>query len=263
VPAQPALSAELQPLAERKDPQQQPTTLYNGMIHALAGFGMRGAIWYQGESNHGEGLLYTEKMKALIGGWRRAWGIGDFPFYYVQIAPYSYGGEDPAVLPSFWVAQSAALAIPGTGMVVTNDIGTLTDIHPRNKQEVGRRLALLAKNRVYDIVCDDTGPTFVSATREVLAAPRRGASDGNALRVRFTHADGLVAHDKPVQSLELAGADRIFYPAEAKIERDTLLVFSPKVREPVAVRYAFSNAPEANLFNGAGLPAIPFRSDDW
>jgi sialate O-acetylesterase len=153
--------------------------------------------------------------------------------------------------------------LPNTGQALAIDIGDPKDVHPRNKQEVGRRLALLAKNRVYDIICDDTGPTFVSATREALPAPRRGSSGGVALRVRFTHADGLVAHDKPVQALELAGADRVFYPAEAKIERDTLLVFSPKVREPVAVRYAFSNAPEANLFNGAGLPAVPFRSDDW
>jgi sialate O-acetylesterase len=117
---------------------------------------------------------------------------------------------------------------------------------------VGRRLALLAKHRVYGFTGDDTGPTFVSATRE-----------GGGLRVRFEHADGLVVHDKPAQSLELAGADRVFHPASAKVERDTLLVSSPQVREPVAVRYAWSNAPEANLYNGAGLPAVPFRSDDW
>jgi sialate O-acetylesterase len=142
--------------------------------------------------------------------------------------------------------------LPNTGQALAIDIGNPTDIHPANKQDVGRRLALLAKNRVYGTTVDDTGPTFASATRE-----------GAALRVRFTAASGLIAHDKPVQSLELAGADKIFRPATAKIERETLLVSSPAVKEPVAVRYAWKNAPEANLYNGAGLPAVPFRSDNW
>jgi sialate O-acetylesterase len=251
VPAQPALSAELQPLAERKDPQQQPTTLYNGMIHALAGFGMRGAIWYQGESNHGEGLLYTEKMKALIGGWRRAWGIGDFPFYYVQIAPYSYGGEDPAVLPSFWVAQSAALAIPGTGMVVTNDIGTLTDIHPRNKQEVGRRLALLALNRTYGkagVVCE--GPT-----------PKATTSEGGKLRVTFANAAGLATRDgKPPTWFEVLGEDTDFVKADAVIEGESVLLSAAQVAKPIAMRFAWSRDAEPNLVNGAGLPAAAFTA---
>ncbi|OYU98060.1 MAG: sialate O-acetylesterase, partial [Verrucomicrobiales bacterium VVV1] len=125
--------------------------------------------------------------------------------------------------------------------------------HPTNKQEVGRRLALLARNRVYGITGGATGTTYVGITRE-----------GSALRVKFTHAsDGLVAHAQPVQSLEIAGADRVFRPATAKIIRDTLLVSAPDVKEPVAVRYAWSNAPVANLFNGSGLPAAPFRSDRW
>ena len=123
---------------------------------------------------------------------------------------------------------------------------------------------MLAKNRVYELVADDTGPTFASATRENLP-PAPGARGGTAaLRVRFTHTDGgLIAHDKPVQSLELAGADRVFHPATAVIDRDTLVVSAPEVKEPVAVRYAWRNAPEANLYNGAGLPAVPFRSDGW
>ena len=123
--------------------------LYNGMIHALVGFPIRGAIWYQGESNHTEGMLYLEKKKALINGWRELWGQGDFPFYYVQIAPFQYGNEDPTILAKFWEAQAAVQQIPNTGMVVINDIATLNDIHPPNKQDVGLRLALLALKNDY------------------------------------------------------------------------------------------------------------------
>jgi sialate O-acetylesterase len=143
--------------------------------------------------------------------------------------------------------------LPNTGQAVTIDIGDPQNIHPANKQEVGRRLALLARNRVYGLTTDDSGPTFASATRE-----------GAAMRVRFNHVSGgLIARDKPVQSLELAGADRVFYPADGRIDRDTLVVMSFSVREPLAVRYAWTNSPEANLYNGAGLPATPFRSDAW
>jgi sialate O-acetylesterase len=150
-------------------------------------------------------------------------------------------------------AQTQTLDLPNTGQALAIDIGNPDDIHPTDKQDVGRRLALLAKNRVYGIVGDDTGPTFLSVTRE-----------GAALRVRLTHTDGgLVAHDKPVQSLEVAGADKVFHAATAKIERDTLLISAPSVREPVAVRYAWKNSPDANLYDGAGLPAVPFRSDNW
>ena len=150
-------------------------------------------------------------------------------------------------------AQTQTLSLPNTGQALAIDIGNPNDIHPTNKQDVGRRLALLAKKRIYGIVGDDTGPTFAGVGRE-----------GPALRVRFTHAGGgLIAHDTPVHSLEIAGPDQVFHRAEGKIERDTLLVSSPAVREPVAVRYAWQNAPEANLYNGAGLPAVPFRSDNW
>ena len=149
-------------------------------------------------------------------------------------------------------AQTQTLALPNTGQALAIDLGSPTDIHPTNKQDVGRRLALLAKNRVYGVTGDDTGPTFSDAGRE-----------GPALRVRFTHASGLNSRDKPTQSLELAGADKVFHPATAKIERESLLVSSPAVKDPVAVRYAWRNAPAANLFNGAGLPAVPFRSDRW
>jgi sialate O-acetylesterase len=237
-----------------------PTGLFNGMINPLLPFGLRGVLWYQGENNTERAPEYHALFSAMITAWRAHFGQGDFPFYWVNLAnfaaPGDYGerGRSYALLRE---AQTKTLALPNTGQALAIDIGNPKNIHPTNKQEVGRRLALLAKNRVYGIVCDDTGPTFAGASVETLA------NGTKAMRVRFTHADGLVAHEKPVQSLELAGADRVFYAAEARLERDTLLVFSPRVREPVAVRYAFSNAPEANLYNGAGLPAVPFRSDEW
>ncbi len=136
----PSYPSELMPFTSHQD----PTMLYNGMIHALVGFPIRGAIWYQGESNHGEGMLYFEKKKALVNGWRKLWGLGDFPFYYVQIAPFQYGAENPEILAEFWEAQAAAQQIPSAAMIVINDIATLQDIHPPNKQDVGQRLALLA-----------------------------------------------------------------------------------------------------------------------
>jgi sialate O-acetylesterase len=246
----PAMPAAIEPLAERKDPQQQPTTLYNGMIHGLVGYGMRGAIWYQGESNHGEGMLYTEKMKALIGGWRKLWGIGDFPFYFVQIAPFSYG-EDSAVLPKFWVAQSAALAIPNTGMVVTNDIGTLPDIHPKNKQEVGRRLALLALSKTYGkagVVCE--GPTYRSVVVE-----------GAKMRVTFDHASGLATRDGMSPTwFEILGDAGDFTKADAVIDGDSVVLSAAAIQHPLALRFAWSRDAEPNLANAAGLPASAFQA---
>ena len=232
-----------------------PSGLFNGMIAPLQPAALRGVIWYQGESNAGRPGEYAELFQAMIRSWRAGWGRDDLPFLFVQLANYSTGDGDPSG--RGWAAlreaQTKALALPATGMAVTIDIGDPKDIHPTNKQEVGRRLALIAKATVYGLATDHAGPTFTTATREK-----------GALRVRFAHvATGLVAHDKPAQSLELAGADKIFHPATARVERGTLLVSSPAVKEPVAVRYAWSNAPVANLYNGSGLPAVPFRSDDW
>lgn len=230
-----------------------PTSLFNGMINPLLPYALRGALWYQGESNAERAGEYHALFAAMITAWRAHFGQGDVPFYWVSLANYKVP-EDPSGL-SYAVlreAQTKTLALPNTGQALAIDIGNPDDIHPLNKQDVGRRLARLAKHRLYGIVGDDSGPTFASAARE-----------GAALRVKFTHAEGLVAHNKPVQSLEIAGANKVFYPAEAKIERDTLLVSAAAVKEPVAVRYAWRNAPEANLFNSVGLPAVPFRSDDW
>jgi sialate O-acetylesterase len=229
-----------------------PTTLYNAMIHPLVGYGMRGVVWYQGESNHAE-PLYPEKKRALVTGWREKWGIGDFPFYFVQIAPWHYGDEAPGVLPRFWEAQTACLAIPNTGMVVTNDIGDITDIHPKNKQEVGRRLALLALKHDYgrpETVA--SGPVF----RELAVEPGR-------LRVTFGDvAGGLKARDgKPLSHFEVIGETGEFVPATATIEGpDSVVLTAAGLREPVAMRFAWHKLAEPNLTNGAGLPASAFRA---
>lgn len=231
-----------------------PAGLFNGMINPLLPYALRGTLWYQGESNAERAAEYHALFVATITAWRAHFGQGAFPFFWVSLANYEVPSDPTKRSYAFLrEAQAKALSLPNTGQALAIDIGNPKDIHPLNKQEVGRRLALLARNRVYSMTGDDTGPTLVSATRE-----------GAALRLRFKHASGgLVAHEKPVQALEIAGADRVFHAADARIDRETLIVSSPKVREPIAVRYAWTNAPEANLYNGAGLPAVPFRTDAW
>ncbi len=231
-----------------------PAGLYNGMIAPLQPYALRGALWYQGESNWRRPDEYAELFPAMIRAWRAQWNQGDFPFYFIQLANYQVP-DDPTGRGWAWLreAQTKALALPHTGMAVAIDIGDPKDIHPRDKQEVGRRLALLARTQVYDISGDASGPVFDSVQRE-----------GSALRVRFRHAaDGLTAGQRPPQALEIAGEDRRFHPATGRIERDTLIVSAPEVPKPVAVRYAWSNHPGANLFGGTGLPVPPFRSDTW
>jgi sialate O-acetylesterase len=231
-----------------------PTGLYNGMIAPLVPFAIRGAIWYQGEANHGDRMLYTEKMKAVIGGWREVWQQGDFPFYYVQIAPYSYGAEDPGILPAFWEAQAAAESIPNTGMAVITDIADLKDIHPKNKQDVGKRLALIALAKTYgrkDVVC--SGPTFKSL-----------ALEGGKLRVTFDNVGGgLASRDgQPLNWFEIIGPETDFVKADAVIDGDSVLLSSPEVAAPCAMRFAWSKDAEPNLMNREGLPCGTFRAGD-
>jgi sialate O-acetylesterase len=232
-----------------------PRGLFNGMINPLLPCAIRGVLWYQGETNaERHPSEYHALFATMITTWRAHFGQGDLPFYWVQLQGFK-ASFDPTGLNYALMreAQTETLILPNTGQALAIDIGEPDNIHPINKQEVGRRLALLAKNRIYGLATDDTGPTFAGAVRE-----------GAAMRVRFTHAgSGLVAHEKPVQSLEIAGADRRFFPANGRVERDTLVVAAPEVKEPVAVRYAWRNFPEANLYSGTGLPAVPFRSDDW
>ena len=233
---------------------QSPLALYNGMIHPLVPYGIRGALWYQGESNNGEGRLYHEKMKALISGWRSVWKQEDLPVLFVQLAPFKYGG-DPTRLPAIWEAQTATLAVPHTGMAVTVDISNVKDIHPRNKQDVGKRLALWALAKVYgqeDLVY--SGPLFKSMTVE-----------GNKIRLKFDHVGGgLVSRDgQPLTHFAVAGDDKQFIAAQAEIDGDSVVVHSGSVEKPVAVRFAWHQEAEPNLSNKAGLPASPFRSDKW
>jgi len=231
----------------------RPSSLFNGMIEPLLPYALRGVLWYQGEANADHAPEYHARFEAMIRAWRAHFGQGDLPFLYVQLANFRAPGLPPDAWARLREAQAQTLSLPATGMAVTIDIGEPDNIHPRNKQEVGRRLALIARARVYGIPGDWSGPTFVGSTLV-----------GGSLRVRFEHADnGLTARDRPVQSLEIAGADRVFHPAMGRIEGDTLLVGSQAVPHPIAIRYAWSNAPGANLYNGAGLPAAPFRSDDW
>lgn len=237
----------------------EPSGLYNGMIHPLISLRIRGAIWYQGESNvhQRDRMLYFEKMKALVGGWRKVWKQGQFPFYYVQISPFQYHWHNPALkpyeMPLLWEAQTASLAIPNTGMVVTTDIADLRDIHPANKQEVGRRLALWALAKTYGrnglIYC---GPLYRS-TKII----------GNKIRLSFDHiGSGLASREgKPLDWFQIAGSDGQFVKAQAEIDGDTVLVWSDDVPEPTDVRFGWHQEAEANLMNAEGLPASPFRTD--
>jgi len=242
-----------------------PTALYNGMIHALTPFAIRGAIWYQGENNRSDGLFYEKKMQALIRGWREVWKLGDFPFYYVQLAPYNYPfnnkeaapGDvpDQALLPHIWEAQTNALRIPNTGMAVVTDIADLNDIHPRNKKDVGHRLALWARARTYgekDLV--PSGPLY-----------RAMAIEGDAVKISFDYAaGGLMASDGlPLRWFEIAGDDRVFYRAAAEIAGETVVVRSARVPAPRAVRFGWNQLAAPNLVNRQGLPAPPFRTDNW
>ncbi len=234
-----------------------PTVLYNAMIAPLIPAAIRGAIWYQGESNAERAYEYRDLFKALITDWRRHWSEGNFPFYFVQLANYMKIRPQPEE--SAWAelreAQTMALALPNTGMAVTIDIGNPTDIHPRNKQEVGRRLALIARHNVYgDTSLVYSGPLYKSMEIE-----------GNKIRLHFNFVDGgLEAKGGgPLKGFAIAGADKKFYWAKAVIEGKTVVVSSPAVPSPVAVRYAWADDPICNLYNKAGLPASPFRTDTW
>jgi sialate O-acetylesterase len=239
-----------------------PATLYNGMIAPLVPFAIRGAIWYQGESNVmdvNDGHRYTAKMEALIGGWRRAWEQGDFPFYFVQIAPYRYRkdrGErvkDGDQLPLLWEAQIDALKIAHTGMAGTMDlVDDLHDIHPRNKKDVGLRLARIA-------LATDYGKKDVKFRGPVFKAA--DFREGDVL-LHVDYGGGLASRDgKPLTCFTIAGEDGTFVPAEAIIEREHIIVRSDAVKSPKAVRFAWAEEAQPNLTNGAGLPALPFRTD--
>lgn len=222
--------------------------IYNAMIEPLTKFKIAGALWYQGESNVTTAYAYKETMTALITSWRKKWGQ-DFPFYYCQIAPYKYG--NPAEGAALRDAQRRTLSVPNTGMVVTSDIGDTSDIHPRNKQDVGLRLANLALVKHY------------KASNAVVAGPLYLNSRARAgqMLVYFSNAEGLNFKGDKITHFELAGEDGVFHPAEAKINKENIVeVQSEKVTRPTIVRYAWGNTATPNLFNGAGLPASCFSS---
>jgi sialate O-acetylesterase len=229
-----------------------PSGLYNGMIAPLIPFSIHGAIWYQGEANVNEPELYEILFPAMIQNWRLDWGETDFPFYYVQIAPYDY--EIPLSGAALRDSQRKTLSLVNTGMAVTMDIGNPKDIHPKNKQEVGRRLASLALAKDYGksgLIW--SGPIFNSMNIE-----------NDKIRIDFLHtSNGLIARDGDLKNFEIAGKDEIFIPANAMIQGNSVLVSVPGIKAPLAVRYAFHNTDEASLLNSDSLPASSFRTDSW
>lgn len=228
--------------------QHSPAALFHGMTAPLIPYALRGAIWYQGESNVATHERYRDLMRALIRDYRTRWGQGQFPFYYVQLASFRATDDWPRLRE----AQAEALSEPATGMVVTLDVGDPDDIHPRNKREVGRRLALLARHGVYaEAGLVHEGPRLLGVDIE-----------GQSARVRFGNADGLHTVDgEPARGFTLAGEDGQHWPANARLDGDCVALSHPRVPAPRAVRYAFADAPDVNLVNGAGLPAWPFRTD--
>lgn len=240
-------------------PNQFPTLLYNAMIHPLIPYTIRGALWYQGESNAGRAVQYRKAFPLMIEDWRKRWNQGDFPFYFVQLATFRAANGD-SNKGSAWAelreAQTMTLSLPNTGMAVTTDIGDPDDIHPRNKQDVGHRLAAIALHDIFDKDIVAGGPVYDDVKKE-----------GNKMVVSFTNTgSGLMVRDKYgyVTGFEVAGADGKFYYAQAEIDGNNVVVHHKDVRDPVAVRYGWADdASDANLYNKEGFPAGPFRTDDW
>lgn len=226
-------------------PARNFSTLFNGMINPCVPFTMRGALWYQGESNVSTAEQYRRSFPNMIEDWRRVWGIGDFPFYYVQIAPFAYW---PPYGPELREAQSMTLSLKNTGMAVTTDlVDDLQNIHPVKKREVGERLALIALARDYGQKIEYSGPTLKSVKIE-----------GRSVRLAFNHGVGLNGN---LDGFFLAGADGVYCAADARIEGDTVVLSSIQIDAPKTVRYGWSDTAFAGLWNGAGLPASPFRTD--
>jgi sialate O-acetylesterase len=240
-------------------PNDFPCLLYNAMIHPLIPFGIRGVLWYQGEANAGRAYQYRTAFPLLITDWRQQWGEGNFPFYFVQLASFNSDNGNSAT-GSEWAelreAQTLTLSLPATGMSVTTDIGESNDIHPKNKQDVGRRLAAIALNNIYGQTMEYSGPVYKSMDIQ-----------GNQIMLDFTHkGSGLITKDKYgyVRGFEVAGADRHFFYAKAFIKDNRITVSAEEVPSPQSVRYAWADdAGDANLFNREGFPAVPFRTDQW
>jgi sialate O-acetylesterase len=240
-------------------PNNYPNLLYNAMIHPILQVGIKGAIWYQGETNAGRAYEYRESFPLMIKDWRKLWQQGDFPFYFVQLASFNANNGNSKV-GSSWAelreAQTMTLKLPNTGMAVITDIGEPKDIHPRNKQDVGKRLAAVALNNTYQIPQVNAGPTYQSMS-----------VNGNRVTITYSNTgSGLTVNDKYgyIKGFEIAGADKQFHYAKAYLDGNKVIVFSEEVPNPEAVRFGWAdNNLEDNLFNKEGFPAAPFRTDDW
>lgn len=233
----------------KKEANKTSYVLYNAMLHPLINYTMKGVIWYQGESNSGKAKLYQTLFPAMVENWRNDWKQGDFPFYYVQIAPHK--GQTPEIRE----AQLLSLKkITNSGMVVTTDVGDANNIHPIDKQTVGHRLALIAMAKTYNekkLVY--SGPIY-----------NHMKIKKGCVQLFFDYTEsGFKKTGEALKEFEIAGEDKIFYPADAKIEGKTVIVSSEKVKNPIAVRFGWKPIPEPNLFNAENLPASPFRTDDW
>jgi len=228
--------------------------LYNAMIHPLVPYGIKGAVWYQGESNAGRAYQYRKLFKTMIQDWRNAWGQEHLSFYFVQLANFKDTKPEPGE--SEWAelreAQNMALELPDTGSAVIIDIGEAKDIHPRNKQDVGKRLALNALAKDYNKRVEYSGPVYKSMRIK-----------DNIVKLSFDHAKGLTARGGQLTGFALAGEDKKFVWATANIKNGKVVLNALGVDHPVAVRYAWADNPTCNLYNAAGLPASPFRTDDW
>ncbi|SDC50596.1 sialate O-acetylesterase [Niabella drilacis] len=245
---------DLPPVPVNPSNPNRPTVLYNAMINPLISYTIKGAIWYQGESNAGRAYQYRELFPAMIRDWRSKFSSGNFPFYFVQLANFMKRADQPG--PSAWAelreAQLMTTQLSNTGMATIIDIGDAGDIHPKNKQEVGRRLALIALNKDYKKKNEYSGPRY-----------RTQKINGDRIILGFDHAEGMKALEGKLTGFAIAGADQRFYWADAEISGSTITVKAPEVKQPVAVRYGWADNPEVNLVNGAGLPASPFRTDQW
>lgn len=250
---------QVESILSRTSENSLPSLCYNAMISPLIPYAFKGVLWYQGESNAGRSFQYRKAFRLLINDWRAKWSDANMPFYFVQLATFSTKGNNSNE-GSGWAelreAQSMTLELPHTGMVVTTDLGNPTDIHPTNKQDVGKRMAAIALNNLYNkpMVCN--GPTY--KTMEIR---------GNEVVLTFDHlGSGLIARDKygNIKGFEMAGSDQVFYYARAFVRGNTVVVSCDQVVKPAAVRFGWvGDASDCNLFNKEGFPAVPFRTDDW
>lgn len=260
------------PVGDPRVDQNRPANLFNGMVHPLIPYAIRGATWYQGERNsHSieDGVLYEAQLKTLIGDWRSRWEQGDFQFLTVQL-PNFHAPFDGPVQTTGWVmvreSEMKTLHLKNTGIAITTDVGEAGDIHPKDKQTVGHRLALWALGTTYGQEIVYSGPLMSFSQYRTGTTNDAGKVTPGRMMVNFIHADGLKSSDgKPLRGFAVADKDRKFYPADAKLDDESgMLVLSSKnVGTPIAARYNWADNPDGNLVNGAGLPAAPFRTDRW